>query len=71
MNMMRWRGCETANWAIRAFTTSPTISASGKLWEAFTAPELPVLLIDEIDKADIEFPNDSVAGTRSDELRRL
>ena len=30
----------------------------GKLWEAFTAPELPVLLIDEIDKADIEFPND-------------
>ena len=30
----------------------------GKLWEAFTAPELLVLLIDEIDKADIEFPND-------------
>ena len=30
----------------------------GKLWEAFTAPELPVLLIDEIDKADIEFLND-------------
>jgi len=30
----------------------------GKLWEAFTAPELPVLLIDEIDKADIESPND-------------
>ncbi|MCG8493016.1 MAG: MoxR family ATPase [Sneathiellales bacterium] len=30
----------------------------GKLWEAFTAGESPVLLIDEIDKADIEFPND-------------
>jgi MoxR-like ATPase len=30
----------------------------GKLWEAFVAPKLPVLLIDEIDKADIEFPND-------------
>jgi MoxR-like ATPase len=30
----------------------------GKLWEAFEAPEPPVLLIDEIDKADIEFPND-------------
>ena len=30
----------------------------GKLWEAFTAPNSPVLLIDEIDKADIEFPND-------------
>ena len=30
----------------------------GKLWEAFTADTAPVLLIDEIDKADIEFPND-------------
>jgi MoxR-like ATPase len=30
----------------------------GKLWEAFTADDAPVLLIDEIDKADIEFPND-------------
>jgi MoxR-like ATPase len=30
----------------------------GKLWEAFTTTERPVLLIDEIDKADIEFPND-------------
>ena len=30
----------------------------GKLWDAFTSPVLPVLLIDEIDKADIEFPND-------------
>jgi len=30
----------------------------GKLWEAFEADEQPVLLIDEIDKADIEFPND-------------
>lgn len=30
----------------------------GKLWEAFTAERRPVLLIDEIDKADIEFPND-------------
>ena len=30
----------------------------GKLWEAFTSGEQAVLLIDEIDKADIEFPND-------------
>ncbi len=30
----------------------------GKLWEAFTADERLVLLIDEVDKADIEFPND-------------
>lgn len=30
----------------------------GKLWDSFAAPQRPVLLIDEIDKADIEFPND-------------
>jgi len=30
----------------------------GKLWEAFALDSRPVLLIDEIDKADIEFPND-------------
>lgn len=30
----------------------------GKLWEAFESDKMPVLLIDEIDKADIEFPND-------------
>ncbi|MDF1765675.1 MAG: MoxR family ATPase [Gammaproteobacteria bacterium] len=30
----------------------------GKLWEAFSAEQQSVLLIDEIDKADIEFPND-------------
>jgi MoxR-like ATPase len=30
----------------------------GRLWEAFDSDEQPVLLIDEIDKADIEFPND-------------
>src|SRR4030095_9247964 len=33
-------------------------SKQGKLWEASPSPQLPVLLIDEIDKADIEFPND-------------
>jgi MoxR-like ATPase len=30
----------------------------GRLWDAFTLEQRPVLLIDEIDKADIEFPND-------------
>ena len=30
----------------------------GKMWEAFTSEQRPILLIDEIDKADIEFPND-------------
>src|SRR3569832_2360835 len=38
----------------------------GKLWDAFTAPEHSVLLIDEIDKADIEFPNDLLQ-----ELKRM
>lgn len=30
----------------------------GKIWQSFAADEQPVLLIDEVDKADIEFPND-------------
>ena len=30
----------------------------GKVWDAFVSEKRPVLLIDEIDKADIEFPND-------------
>ena len=30
----------------------------GKLWDAFSSDQRAVLLIDEIDKADIEFPND-------------
>ncbi|MGB5245836.1 MAG: MoxR family ATPase [Woeseia sp.] len=30
----------------------------GKIWEAFESDQQPVLLIDEVDKADIEFPND-------------
>jgi MoxR-like ATPase len=30
----------------------------GKIWDAFASEDQPVLLIDEIDKADIEFPND-------------
>ena len=54
----RSRACATASSATRAFTTSPTTSRRGKLWDAFTSEQRPVLLIDEIDKADIEFPND-------------
>ena len=38
--------------------TSRNYIVKGKLWEAFDGDEQPVLLIDEIDKADIEFPND-------------
>ena len=36
----------------------------GKLWDAFESPVPVVVLIDEIDKADIEFPERSAAGTR-------
>jgi MoxR-like ATPase len=45
----------------------------GKIWEAFESDEKPVLLIDEIDKADIEFPNDSsdaVSSITSSSLTR-
>jgi MoxR-like ATPase len=46
----------------------------GKLWDAFTLGKRPVLLIDEIDKADIEFPNDccssSIAWSSTSTRRR-
>ncbi len=42
----------------QASRTSTTTSCKGVLWQAFTAEQPVVLLIDEIDKADIEFPND-------------
>jgi len=42
----------------RDVTDIATYINKGKLWEAFTAEESVILLIDEIDKADIEFPND-------------
>ncbi len=35
-----------------------TYLKKGKMWEAFESDKRPILLIDEIDKADIEFPND-------------
>ena len=58
MNMTPWRGCAIRSWATSGSTTSRNYIRRGKLWEAFTADQRPVLLIDEIDKADIEFPND-------------
>jgi len=42
----------------------------GKLWDAFTSEKRPVLLIDEIDKADIEFPNDLLLEDRRRALPR-
>jgi hypothetical protein len=44
--------------ATSACTTSRNYIKRGKLWDAFPRIPAPVLLIDEIDKADIEFPND-------------
>jgi MoxR-like ATPase len=42
----------------RARARHPQLHQARQLWDAFVAEERPVLLIDEIDKADIEFPND-------------
>ena len=49
---------DSASLATSACTTSRNYIVKGKLWEAFEADAPAVLLIDEIDKADIEFPND-------------
>ena len=55
---MRFAGCATASWATSGFTRCSNYIRKGKLWQAFEAEAKVVLLIDEIDKADIEFPND-------------
>ena len=55
---MRSRGCATRSSAIRRVKDIRNYIVKGNLWEAFDCDEQPVLLIDEIDKADIEFPND-------------
>jgi MoxR-like ATPase len=55
---MLFPGCATRNWARRELHDISNYIVRGKLWEAFASDTQPVLLIDEIDKADIEFPND-------------
>ena len=57
MNTMPSVACATASLATRGCRTCQ-LHQRGKLWEAFRADGKIVLLIDEIDKADIEFPND-------------
>ena len=52
------RGCATASSATTRFNDIRNYIKRGKLWDAFAADRKVVLLIDEIDKADIEFPND-------------
>ena len=54
----RCPACATASSATSGSRTSRNYIKHGKLWEAFERRRRPVLLIDEIDKADIEFPND-------------
>ena len=56
--MTRCRGCATASSGDARVSDIRNYIKRGKLWEAFTHETRPVLLIDEIDKADIEFPND-------------
>ena len=58
MNTMPSAGCATASWATSGVHDVANYIRRGKLWQAFEADEKVVLLIDEIDKADIEFPND-------------
>jgi MoxR-like ATPase len=56
--MMPCPACATASLGDERVHDIKNYIKRGKLWEAFTADKRPVLLIDEIDKADIEFPND-------------
>ena len=56
--MMPYRACVTASLGDERVNDVKNYIRKGKLWEAFDADEKVVLLIDEIDKADIEFPND-------------
>jgi MoxR-like ATPase len=59
MSMTPCLGYAIRNWAMTiACRTYRNYIKQGKLWEAFDADEQVVLLIDEVDKADIEFPND-------------
>ena len=58
MNTTPSAACATASWARKRVHDVKNYIRQGKLWQAFTAPERVVLLIDEVDKADIEFPND-------------
>ena len=57
-NTMPWRGCGIRRLGEARVKDIANYIVRGKLWEAFTSDTRPVLLIDEIDKADIEFPND-------------
>ncbi len=58
MNTMQYRVCVMASLGSERVANISNYIKPGKLWTAFTAEQRPVLLIDEIDKADIEFPND-------------
>ena len=53
-----WRVCVTVSSGDERVQDIANYIVRGKLWEAFESETRPVLLIDEIDKADIEFPND-------------
>jgi len=58
MSMTRSRGCSDSQLGGEGVHDIANYIKRGKLWEAFDADEQVVLLIDEVDKADIEFPND-------------
>jgi len=58
MSMTPSSGLTTAVLETRTFPISSSTSSWEKLGQAFISPEQVVLLIDEVDKADLEFPND-------------
>jgi hypothetical protein len=58
MNTMPSPACAMASWAMSASTTSRNYIKRASCGKPSPRRKLPVLLIDEIDKADIEFPND-------------
>ena len=62
-NTTRSRACAIRSWATKVRDIRNHI-VQGTLWQAFEAPEPVVLLIDEIDKADIEFPMTCCARPR-------
>jgi len=58
MNTTRCRGCSDSQLGDPRVKDIGNYIVQGMLWKAFAADEPTVLLIDEVDKADIEFPND-------------
>ena len=71
MSMTPCRACGTLSWVATRFKTFVTTSIKASCGKPSQQIGQVVLLIDEIDKADIEFPNDLLLGTGSYGVSRL